>query len=212
MILAWLTARSLARNLPPPIPDRGGFRVETGSATELRRWVFAGMDGGLRALGFELAGPRQFIKVCASDDELRAALDARWQLRPSSFFMMAGPQRSRPRPLPSAYRLECQSRGPVVIARIVASDGSLAASGHAAQTAGAFAYDRIETAPAHRRRGLGNIVMHALRDGRAAGSDPEILVATEDGRALYESLGWSVLAPYATAVIPDGSGGVPPRL
>lgn len=86
------------------------------------------------------------------------------------------------------------------MARITAPDGVLAASGHAAEAAGVFIYDRIETAPEHRRRGLGGIVMNALNAHRKSTNAPELLVATEDGRRLYASLGWTVLSPYSTAV------------
>ena len=67
----------------------------------------------------------------------------------------------------------------------------------------AFVFDRIETAPSHRRKGLGMAVMHALGSARRLASNPQLLVATEDGRALYARLGWTVITPVATAVIPD---------
>lgn len=35
-----------------------------------------------------------------------------------------------------------------------------------------------------------------------AGVSERLLVATEAGRALYIRLGWLVLAPYSTAVLP----------
>jgi GNAT superfamily N-acetyltransferase len=67
---------------------------------------------------------------------------------------------------------------------------------------GVFIYDRIETSPEHRRKGLGNTIMNALKAHRKSTNAPQLLVATEDGRGLYTSLGWSVLSPYSTAVIP----------
>ena len=87
--------------------------------------------------------------------------------------------------------------------QVLATDGSLAASGHIALDERHAVYDRIVTEPAHQRRGLGRAVMQKLQalahaQGRHAGA----LVATDQGRALYESLGWRVHAPWATAVIP----------
>lgn len=186
-----------------PILDRGGFRVDTNSLKEVRRWVFPRLCDGLSLIGQDVAQPHHFIKLCGTAEELRAALPAAWQLQSQSYFMVAGDSPFPARPLPECYRLACDRAGPTAMVRVIAPDGSLAASGYAAEGVGVFIYDRIETAPEHRRMGLGNIVMNALRSQRKAGNTPELLVATEDGRALYTSLGWRVLSPYSTAVIPD---------
>ncbi|MFG2226884.1 GNAT family N-acetyltransferase [Streptomyces sp. NPDC048644] len=64
-------------------------------------------------------------------------------------------------------------------------------------------FDMIGTAAGHRRRGLGRLVMAALA-GRAAtaGATQGVLVASPEGRALYEALGWQVRAPVTAAVRP----------
>ena len=49
LVSDWLTARSLARGLPPPIADRGGLRVDVGSDAEISRWVFAAPDAAIVA-------------------------------------------------------------------------------------------------------------------------------------------------------------------
>ena len=80
----------------------------------------------------------------------------------------------------------------------------LAATGHLALTQGRAIYDRIRTEPAHQRRGLGRALMHALQGlAHAHGRQAGVLVATPEGRRLYESLGWRLHAPWATAVIAD---------
>ena len=45
--------------------------------------------------------------------------------------------------------------------------------------------------------------MSALGTAIKSSASPELLVATEDGRSLYVRLGWTVIAPFATATIPD---------
>ncbi|MCX4390402.1 GNAT family N-acetyltransferase [Micromonospora peucetia] len=56
------------------------------------------------------------------------------------------------------------------------------------------------TDPAHRRRGLGRVVMRALCDQAAGhGTHTGILVATHDGRAFYSALGWTVHSPVSGA-------------
>ncbi|MEU8915735.1 GNAT family N-acetyltransferase [Streptomyces nigrescens] len=87
----------------------------------------------------------------------------------------------------------------------------LAASGRAALTTGArgscpapyapsVVFDMIGTQPAHQRRGLGRAVMAALA-GRAVerGARQGVLVASPDGRALYEAMGWRLRSPVTAA-------------
>jgi GNAT superfamily N-acetyltransferase len=108
--------------------------------------------------------------------------------------------------MPASYSLridEADARNGRVHVHVLASDGTLAASGHAALDRELAIYDRIVTDPAHQRRGLGRAVMHALQAlARARGRHAGVLVATDQGRRLYESLGWTMHAPWATAVIP----------
>lgn len=203
LILAWQTAHSLARSSPPPVHDRGGFRVETHSDKEVKRWVFPQLCEGLREIAEEISAPRHFLKLCGTDEELRSVLPARWVVQPLNYFMIAPAASPDARPLPQGYRMELQQDGPVSRASIIAPEGDLAASGCAAETAGVFIYDRIETAQQHRRKGLGVAVMIALGEARQSRSNPQLLVATDDGRGLYASLGWAVLAPFATAVIAE---------
>lgn len=84
----------------------------------------------------------------------------------------------------------------------MAPDHTLAASGYAAETANAFIYDRISTATDHRRLGLGNAVIKALSLARKQAGIPELLVATDDGRKLYTTIGWRIFSQYFTATIP----------
>lgn len=75
-------------------------------------------------------------------------------------------------------------------------DHSVAAEGTAAVVGADAVFDRIETIPAHQRRGLGTWVMAEL--GRLAverGATTGLLVASTDGAALYQQLGWTELAP-----------------
>jgi hypothetical protein len=45
--------------------------------------------------------------------------------------------------------------------------------------------------------------MNALGSARKSLATPQLLVATGDGRSLYANLGWTVLAPFAAATIPE---------
>jgi GNAT superfamily N-acetyltransferase len=203
LLFGWLAARSIARGLPAPVADHGGFRVDTGGEVEIRRWAFTRPGNGLSELGHLLDAPGHFLKLCGTGEQLLALLPPRWRLQNEPGYVMRGPETQSPTAaLPADYVLQLKrdSRGSRVV--ILASDGALAASGTAAEAAGVFVYDRIITEPDHRRRGLGRVVMAALRETRGGDAATELLVATDDGRALYATLGWTVVSPFATAEIP----------
>lgn len=203
LLWAWLAGRSIARGLPLPVADQGGMRVDTGSAAETCRYVFAGPAPGLKALAASIRTPRIFLKMCGTGEELLALAPEGWQLQPPGYFMThAGPAHAAPLLAPG-YRLEVDRHGATIAARIHAQDGALAASGYAVQFGSAFVFDRIVTHEAHRRRGLGRALMAALAARQETGSARRVLVATEEGRALYTALGWRVGSPYSTIVIPQ---------
>ncbi|WEK00749.1 MAG: GNAT family N-acetyltransferase [Candidatus Sphingomonas phytovorans] len=203
MLHAWLAARSIARGLPAPVPEHGGFRVDTDAAEEIRRWVFPQVGAGLVELGRTIDEPLYLLKLCGPGEALLASLPHGWQLHPPTYFMTATagwPER----PLPAGYTAQVSRRDAVIEIRVISAGGDLAASGYAAETPQAFIYDRIITAPDHRRKGLGHVVMAALSRARQNPDAPQLLVATEEGRALYSTLGWQTLSPYSTASIMAG--------
>jgi GNAT superfamily N-acetyltransferase len=198
-LLGWMTGRSLARGLPLPFADRGGWRAEIGSDSETRRWVYAGLTPELRELASEIREPKLNLRALATAEAMRAFLPPGWHVQAASYAMTALAEHTAPVPLPSGYRLEMQRGHQAVHAFVLAPDGELAASGHLGIGERAAVADRIVTHPGHRRRGLGSAIMHALVDARPDPSQPQLLVATEMGRQLYEALGWRVLSPYASA-------------
>jgi hypothetical protein len=112
----------------------------------VKRWVFPQLCDGLRAIAHDIMAPRHYLKLCGSDEELRSAMPARWEVQLANYFMMAAAAIPDTKPLPNGYRMEFHQAGPVTRACIIAPDGCLAASGCAAETADVFIYDRIETA------------------------------------------------------------------
>ncbi|MEG3122547.1 GNAT family N-acetyltransferase [Sphingomonas sp. GB1N7] len=202
LVAAWLRGRSIAGNLPVPVAESDGWRLETGSETEVRRYVFAAPSPAIAELARTTDRPRVFLKACVDGNVLSALLTPAWRVCEPTW-MMTGPSAIDQRPLADGYTATIDRKNGVIAVRITAADGTLAASGYAAETQGAFVYDRIIVSPEHQRRGLGGAMMAILgRERRSRDSCP-VLVATDQGRALYLALGWQLHAPYATAVIPD---------
>lgn len=199
----WLRARSLARGLPQPVPDQGGLRLDTGLPHEYRRYLFCRPASGLRDLAESIVEPRVFLKLCGAAEAMTALLPPRWTVKPPSWVMNGPAQAPEREPAaPDGYVLRLSTEGAVTTAQILADGQVVAASGRAAEAFGVFIYDQISTDPAHRRRGLGRAIMQALGSRRSNPDTRQVLVATEEGRALYQTLGWRVCCPYMTAVIP----------
>ncbi|MGV9314134.1 GNAT family N-acetyltransferase [Streptomyces sp. NPDC003691] len=97
-----------------------------------------------------------------------------------------------PRHAPAApYEREIRTDGPVTVVSLHGPGGEVAARGTIAVTGADAIADRIETDPAHRRRGLGRAVMSALAEAAVAqGARTGLLIASEEGQRLYTSLGW----------------------
>ncbi len=144
LVHAWLAGRSLARGLPAPVADSGGWRVDTDGEAELRRYVFPAVGPGLIALLDTIAQPRIFVKLCADADTLRALLPPGWSITDANR-MMVTDTTPAPCPVPPGYALRSTTDDGVTHATIVTPDGEEAASGHAAEHGGAFVYDRIVT-------------------------------------------------------------------
>ncbi|HVI99519.1 MAG TPA: GNAT family N-acetyltransferase [Sphingomonas sp.] len=203
LVETWITGWARARGTSPPERHRDGFRVEVGAPDQRTRYVFPAISATLTRLAEDIRLPAIHLKVCAPPETVRALVPRRWRLDEPRTFMLRDTIDSDPAPLPEGYRLEHVAADGIDTARILAPDGSLAASGHVVVVDHAAIYDRIVTEEEHRRLGLGRAVMAALdRAAAARGARRGLLVATEPGRALYEALGWKVLAPYTSIVIP----------
>jgi hypothetical protein len=201
LLEGWLRARSIARGLPQPVADHGGLRVDTALPSELRRYVFAGPAPGIQALAQSIYAPDIFIKMCGPGHQLLALVPHRWQLQPGAYLMTKEAGRSPVPSLPPGYRLQLVTEFPVTMARVFTEDDVMIASGYAVEYEGVFIFDRIATEPAHQHQGLGAAVMAALGGAQRSQAARRVLVATEAGRALYSTLGWSVLSHYSTVTI-----------
>lgn len=202
VLATWLRGWTLARQTLPPVPDHGGWRVDVGWPSQRVRYVFPEVTPDIGRLAATLTEPWTFIKVCADLETLRAVMPRRWSMLPPGDLMICnGPMRTAGT-LPAGYVLDVAEAEPISVVRVLATDGAIASMGHVVQVEGFAIYDRIETGTAHRRRGLGRVVMTALEAiSRSRGATDGLLVATPDGRALYESLGWTVYSPYSTAAL-----------
>ncbi|TFW26293.1 GNAT family N-acetyltransferase [Duganella callida] len=197
----WLRARSIARGLPQPVPDRGALRVDTGQPHEKRRYVFAGPSPRITELARDIIEPHVYIKMCGPAPLLQSLVPPRWLPQPGGYMMVKEPGRNPVPSLPLGYRLQVVTEFPLTTVRIFADDDTLAASGYAVEYGDVFIYDRIATDLAHQHQGLGAAVMAALGTAQQSQAARRVLVATEAGRRLYSTLGWTLHSHYSTVAL-----------
>lgn len=203
VVATWIKGWALARETSPPVEDHGGFRVDVGWPEQRARYVFPRISPAMRELAATIAEPWVFVKACASPAAMRAALPAKWAIQPPGFMMVCRSAMAGKAAPPDGYLLDATEPGPVAIVRALAPGGGLAAIGRVVRVGEFAIYDRIETDAAHRRRGLARAVMKTLESiARDHGATRGVLVATADGRGLYEALGWELHSLYTTAAIP----------
>ncbi|NIK54685.1 GNAT family N-acetyltransferase [Kribbella shirazensis] len=114
--------------------------------------------------------------------------------------LMAIDVHEHPQPGTGAYRVERTTEGRLEYVRLLTAEGDVAAHGMMGIAGADAVMHDIQTDPAHRRRGLGSVVMGALAQRAIErGSRTGLLMATTDGFHLYRKLGWSSEATMVTA-------------
>jgi len=204
IVANWTKGWAIAREVSPPVPDSGAFRVEVGLPDHVRRYVFAAASPAVKQLAATITAPYIFLKVCAPPAVVNALLPPGWIIQPQAYMMTCfGAMAPVSTVLQEGYVLDIQDNIPVPIVRIMTTLGEVAAIGRIAFVGDYAIYDRIETHESHRRRKLGSVIMKTLEAiGTARNINKGLLVATREGRALYETLGWRLHALYTTAEIP----------
>ncbi len=130
--------------------------------------------------------------------------DAGYAVGPPEW-LMTMPLSEHPRMAPPAgYDVVLNSRDAMIVAEVTTAEG-VAAKGQIGLAGTDAVADRIFTMPAHRRRGLGRVVMGALAAAASEehGARTGLLVASVDGHSLYTALGWRAVVQIVTAGHPD---------
>lgn len=205
---AWVTGWVVSRGAAPPEREPWGFTVDVGQLAQVSRHVFDALGDEVderlvRKVADGVTGAGVWLKVFQDPEVVGDWLGEGWWVDPEPGCLMTVPLTGAAvggTDVPDGYRKRVWSTGGVTRVLLAAPDGSLAARGQTAPTGATAVFDQIETASAHRRRGLGSVVMRTLQaTAAAAGAETGVLAGTPAGRALYESLGWHVEAPLTSA-------------
>ncbi|GIG86379.1 GNAT family N-acetyltransferase [Plantactinospora endophytica] len=210
LMTAWGRGWAVSRGTSAPVEVVGGFRIDVGLPGHRVRHVLHSYDAeALARLAGALTAPGNWIKASGDPAEFRAALPDGWTIDIAGYLMTVPFRAGAVEPPPGyALGVDIEPGSGVVVATVRDGAGERAASGRLAPAGKFGIVDQVETEPAHRRRGLGGVVMRTLGDRAVAGGlRTGILVATDDGRALYRSLGWVVRSDVSGAYRPEAHPG-----
>jgi len=203
LVETWVHGWALTREVAPPVPDSGALRVDVGWPEQKQRFVFDRLSDDVQRLARRIDEPWILIKVCAPWEAVQPVLPDKWVIPAPGFMMTRTLQPAGEPVLPEGYMFDLDLRPPLTVATVRTAEGEIAASGRLGLIRGLAVFDRIRTQDGHRRRGLARALMRKLGNfALQAGVGKAALVATPEGRLLYEALGWRLHTLYTTALIP----------
>jgi len=199
LVMAWGRGRAVSRPTPPPTAVPGGFRVHVAASSGRIRHVLHTFDSDrLGRIATEQTAPGSQIRIAGPTSVLHEAVPPEWVMDAAGHLMTV-PFAPRPAEAPEDYRIEVTDEGDLTVARALHRGGE-AASARLGRSGEFGVFDQVNTDPAHRRRGLGTAIMEALSN-RALdlGMTTGLLVGSDEGRALYEALGWTYRSDFPGA-------------
>ncbi|GGP81111.1 hypothetical protein GCM10010215_02730 [Streptomyces virginiae] len=194
---SWVEGWTVSRRTPKPVDEPWGLSIRVGLPDQPVRHVLLDTDTETaRGLIGAITEPATCIKGFTEPAVMAPWFPPAWEpIDPC--FLMATDLRPCVVHAPDGYTVGAvRAADGVVDVRVLAAGGELAASGRIGLTGASCVFDQIVTEKAHQRRGLGTVVMGALTNAAVeSGVATGVLGATVQGRALYETLDWKVLAP-----------------
>ncbi|WP_370942429.1 GNAT family N-acetyltransferase [Amycolatopsis sp. cg5] len=198
LVRAWVHGWAASRRTSAPVTEPDGWRIDVGLPDHRVRYILPSADPDLvRARVAGLSEQGTWIKVFGN---VQATLMPGWTNDEPGHLMTIDLSQVEHAALPDGYRLEVHAGGDRAEAVIQAADGALAARAQTGLAGDHAVLDQVVTEPAHRRRGLGRVLMGALGAfAHDSGAKTAVLAATDDGRALYLALGWADVRPLTGA-------------
>lgn len=205
IIEKWLKGWSLSRKLSLPTQYKSGFTVEVNAPTQKKRYLFTEPNADFIRLAELIDEPWIFLKVSSTFETFKDKIPSKWQVQGDQYMMSCfHTMDDLHYDLSEDYRLEYDLYNSTYVIKIVTKDrGEQAAIGRVAIVDDLAVYDQIITEHNHRRKGLASFLMKELEKiALSKGAPNNFLVATTEGKSLYESLGWEIYSPYTSIVIP----------
>lgn len=201
----WLKGWSLSRGLLLPVKHKSGFKVDVDYERQKTRYVFSQLNDDFIHLSESIHKPWVFLKVCESSDKIKNLIPKKWVIQPQGYMMTCfHPMNTQNVSLNNDYMLEFSEYNSTFVVNIVTKAGEIASTGRVVLVDDLAIYDRISTENNHKRKGLATFLMKELEKiALSKGISNNFLVATEEGKSLYQSLGWEIYSLYSSIVIPE---------
>lgn len=205
IVKSWLKGWCLSREVPFPVEYKSGFHVFVGDETQKERFVFPELNDDFFQLAHAIDTPWVYLKVSISPDRFIEKIPDRWKLQAQGYLMTCfHPMNFPDLSLAEGYHLEFSEYNTTFVVRIVSENGDQASIGRVSLIDDVAVYDRIVTDINHQRKGLASFLLKELQKiALSKGFANNLLVATEEGKLLYEKLGWKVYALHSSIVIPE---------
>jgi len=201
----WLKGWCLSREVPFPVQYKSGFHVMVGDEKQKERFVFPELNDDFFQLADSIDEPWIYLKVSTSPEAFIEKIPERWKLQPQGYMMTCFHPMNFPEiSFAEGYHLEFSDYNTTFVVRIVAENGEQASIGRVSLVNGTAIYDRIITEKNHQRKGLASFLLKELEKiALSKGFSNNLLVATEEGKRLYETLGWKMYCLHTSIVIPS---------
>lgn len=202
---SWLKGWCLSREVSFPVSYKSGFHVSVGDEKQKERFVFPELNDDFFQLANSITEPWIYLKVSTSPDEFIEKIPERWELQSQGYMMTCfHPMKFPETSLAEGYHLEFSEYNTTFVVTIVAENGEQASIGRVSLIDDVAVYDRIITEKNHQRKGLARFLLKELEKiALSKGCQNNLLVATEEGKLLYETLGWKLYSLHTSIVIPS---------
>ncbi|MCX5204255.1 GNAT family N-acetyltransferase [Streptomyces sp. NBC_00237] len=195
-VRAWAEGWALSRGTADPVPQPWGVTIDIGLPKAVTRHVlfdgYASDEATVRKLVRADAAPGTWVKFVEPPETVAPWMAEGWEYDAAGHLMSLAltPEATAPE-VPTGYTRRSWTRAGLTRVVVLAADGSLGVRGQVAVTGRTAVVDQVETNPVHQRRGLGTLMMRTLQAYAAEqGAQDCVLGATDDGLALYATLGW----------------------
>ncbi|MFJ2740294.1 GNAT family N-acetyltransferase [Streptomyces sp. NPDC087440] len=200
-VRAWAGGWALSRGTADPVPQPWGVTIDIGLPKAVTRHVlfdtYASDEATVRKVLRADSAPGTWIKFVQPPQDIAPWLAEGWEYDTPGHLMSLAltPDLTAPE-VPAGYTRRSWTRAGLTRVVVLAADGALGVRGQVAVTGRTAVVDQVETNPLHQRRGLGTLMMRTLQAYAAEqGARDCVLGATDDGRALYATLGWHRHSP-----------------